>query len=199
MSADTSQTARAIAADPDAAQALTVYDTLDLPDGVKYGWVEVVAKSRYDALVKAFEDLDAKAAALVGYLGSGTGMISLGTLFTVVNSTVSPWTAIAVLPAIGLAFIALMCAAHARHTDTIFPPPTAETLLRIAGHFGDAEEKAKAAMAAQWDICAALMRPVIARKGEIVNNANFYFAWAVFALSLPLVVSVIRRFAGLTP
>ncbi len=194
-----SEATRAIDADPVASHASEFANTVDPLDGVDYTWLADVAKGRYDMMVKAFEDLDAKAAALVGYLGSGTGMISLGTLFTVVNSTVSPWTALAALPALVAAFIALMCATHARHTESVYLPPTVETLFPVANEFGKDVGRAKAVMAAEWDVCTALMRPVIARKGERVNHANWYFAWAVILLSLPVLVSIVRRLAGMTP
>src|SRR5262245_31100274 len=97
----------AIAANPAAARAARFSDNLAPQDGVNYEWVVAVAKARYDALVKAFDDLDAKAAAIVGYLGGGTGLITLGTLFTAINTAVSPWVAVAALFPIGFAFAAL--------------------------------------------------------------------------------------------
>jgi len=184
---------RAIAENPVAQHAASFADSIEPLDGVDYSWVTVVAKGRYDALIKAFDDLDAKAAALVGYLGSSTGLISLGTLFTVINATVSPWVGVATIPSIALAAGALICAARARKTENIFPPPTAETLITIANSFNSNKEKAQAVMAAQWDICTALLRPAVQVKGEAVDCANRLFALAVISLSLPLLVQLCIR------
>jgi hypothetical protein len=190
-----SQTDSALRENPAAQHATEFANTLHPQDKVDYEWVLEVAKGRYDALVKAFEDLDNKAAAIVGYLGSGTGLITLGTLFTALNAAVSPWVAAAALFPIGFAAAALLCACRARETDTIHPPPTVEELVKIANEFGEDAAKAKAVMAAQWDVCTALMRPVVARKGKSVDDANWMFAWAVLTLALPLLVHIGFRFA----
>jgi hypothetical protein len=190
-----SQTERALRDNAAARHAAEFANAWQPRDKVDYEWVLVVAKGRYDALVKAFEDLDNKAAAIVGYLGSGTGLITLGTLFTALNAAVSPWVAAAALFPIGFAAAALLCACRARATDAIYPPPTVEQLVKIADEFGEDTAKAKAVMAAQWDVSTALMRPVVERKGRGVDEANWLFAWAVLTLALPLLTHIGFRFA----
>lgn len=158
--------------------------------GVSYSWVADIAKGRYDALLKAFDDLDAKAAALLGYLGGGAGLATLGTLFTVLNGQVSPWVIVFTMPAILAASASLWFAARARSTHDVFPPPDAGYLLGVAEEFAtDHEpdhERPKAVAALQWDLCAAKMRPVVADKAWYVDRATYSYVAAVFLMVLPL-------------
>ncbi|AWM41784.1 hypothetical protein GobsT_71090 [Gemmata obscuriglobus] len=169
--------------------ALAVARSVVPQDEVPYAWIADVAKSKYDAFMKAFDDLDAKAGAIIGYMGGGTGLATLGTLFTVLNSSVSSLVVIFTFPAIACSGAALCLAARARCTKKVFPPPTAGSLIEVANQFhGDkhAAEKLKAIMATQWELCSARMRTVVTEKAHDVDTATKGFVIAVFLLVLPL-------------
>lgn len=109
-----SEAARAIAANPLAQRADEFCKTFVPQPDVNYLWVEEYARKEYEDQLKAFDDLDGKAAAIINYLTSGAGLFTLGTLAGVATAKVSLVAAACALPSMVLAVLAIIAAAWGR-------------------------------------------------------------------------------------
>src|SRR4051794_18655891 len=68
------------AADPQVARAVKFHQTFVPKREVNYAWAVEHEKARYEFALKVFDDLDAKASALIGYVGNGAGLVTLGSI-----------------------------------------------------------------------------------------------------------------------
>lgn len=187
--------AKLIASNQDCADAVHFKNTFEPQDGVDYGWVGEYAKAQYAHYAAIFKDLDDKANSIVGYLGGGTSLLTLGTLTAVASGQISPWIIVFALPSIGLALASLFFAALARQANWIVSLPTVQAACCYS-EYAKFAGKGQAAFLGQWHLCITLMRPVVARKAFQVNVATWLFFSTVATLSLPLIVVLVRRWMG---
>src|SRR4051812_42777079 len=121
---------------PGYAEARKFCDEFEPIEGVDYGWVADYAKDRQAMLLAAFKDLDDKAGAIITYLGSGTGLLTLGAL-AAAGSGALPALVVAIIPAVVMATASLWQAAEARKTISVAFPPTVATATRYAKEYKD--------------------------------------------------------------
>lgn len=162
-------------------------------EGYDYGWVVKLAKERYDSTRVDFKNIDDKAAHLMTYLGSGTGIVLAASLAGVTAGQVSPWVALLALPAFGAALFSLGMAAHARSPRALHCQPSARNAAQIV-----ADERykadAEACLIPTWTLAASLNQAEIDAKAGHLSRAT----WALFAalalLVLPMVAGIVVRF-----
>lgn len=180
---------KATAAHPAALRAQQFQRSFAPKDGVDYAWVEQYAKEQYQSLQKTFNDLDAKATAIINYMTSGTGLFTLGTLVAAAGAKLSPWIVGAALPSILSAIAAIVFAALARRPMTIFPPPPPEQMADMAERFME-PGRGRAYMIPVWQWCDALLRHPIDVKARYLDLSTWCMIATVSLLLLPLLVGL---------
>ncbi|QDU22103.1 hypothetical protein [Urbifossiella limnaea] len=180
------------AGDPAALAAIQFVQDFTPKPGVDYAWVEENARKAYELTAAAFDALDAKAGAIIGYVGAGAGLAAFGTVNTAATAAVHPAVAAAAVPTILFAVAALVFAARCRKSEPVYTLPSAIRLARRAEQNATAAE-ARAYLIPQWNLSAAMLRVVIRRKGELVDNATWCFGCAVASLLLPLLAVACTR------
>lgn len=161
-------------------------------EGVDYGWIEGYAKDLFSRYTTSFNDLDTKAGAIVGYLGGGAGLLTVG-LIVAANSTQIPvWVIVWILPSVACAFISLVYASLARKANWTINPPMVDGACKYSEFFRPAT-KAQAAFLGQWHLCIVGARSVVARKADDVNIATWWFVGSIAALIFPLLATIALR------
>jgi hypothetical protein len=178
-----------LAADP-ACRAAADFKNTFMPRGdTDYGWAAEFAKERYTQTVTDFKELDDKAAAVINYLASGAGLLTIGSLAAVATAKLSPMVIAAAAPSVACATLAIAFAAKARKPTQFFFL-SIKTAARYADYFRPAD-RAKAAFLGQWHLCVTLNRAVLARKAAWLKRSMQFFVAAVACLLLPLVASLL--------
>lgn len=167
--------------------------TFEPQEGIDYSWLADYAKKRYEFFLKVFDDLDAKASSLITSGGSGTGILTAGTIAIVTTTTINIWIVLFALPAALCAFISLFYSIRARAIVAIYSPQRVNAVVDRVHFDHPASEKAQAYLIPQWHLCTAVLRPVISAKGKLVEDATWFFAWAVVLLAVPLLISIVHR------
>ncbi|HYH64704.1 MAG TPA: hypothetical protein VD866_08435 [Urbifossiella sp.] len=181
--------------DPDAKRAIAFLQTFLPTPGVDYTWVEEQARRTYEQAMALFDSHDAKAGAVIGYVGAGAGFAAFGTMVNAANAAISPWVIVAAIPTVVLAGLAILEAAWCRSPAGAFRVPAADRLAAHAATHPDKKE-AVAYLIPQWFLATALLGPVLKRKADLVDRATWNFAAAIVALALPLATLTVRRFCG---
>lgn len=153
----------------------------------KYGWIPTYAKDQsayYDA---TFRDLDDKASALITYVGSGTGLVTFGTVVAGSASGLSPWVMLATLPAIVAAIVAVWRAANVRKARLVFSMPSVRDAIDYAHYFGD---RAEAAWLGMWNVRIKQMIVTVESKATDLNRSVASFRVALVLLLLPLAAGI---------
>ena len=156
-----------------------------------YGWVIAVARQRLDVSRASFKSIDDKAAHLMTYLGSGTGVVIAAAVAGVATGPVHPAVAIASLPAFCFALRSLTLAAQCRSPNELCPPPTAASAALLA----DQGPLGEAAMIPAWNLAAVQNDAVTSRKAAQLTAAVRSLVAAIWLLLLPLVVGICVRIA----
>lgn len=184
--------AAAIAADPDVRNAFAFNERFRPRDDTDYAWVVRHAKDRYAAADAAMKYVDDKAAAIVTYLGSGAGLLTLASAAAAASNQIDPKVAAAVVPSFAAAALSLAFAAIARKPTAV---PTMPTAAYAAGHADAAGEpnRSEAALLGGWEIAAAMTTAATTRKAGWVSRSTWSFVAAVGLLILPLAVSIAIR------
>lgn len=190
--------ARLVERDPECREAAGFRMGFGPREKVVYDWVVDYAQDRYAEHDRAFSDLDGKAASIIGYLGGGTSLLTLGALTAAATGQVHPWVVVAAVPALLLALAALVFASLARQANWAYAMPTVAVAVDYA-HYFDTAGDARAATLGQWHFTTTLMRKAVGRKATRVNVATWLFVGSVVALLLPLGIAVGRRFGEPTP
>jgi len=164
--------------------------TFEPQEGVEYGWVVKHAREQYDDSKKAFEALDAKATAIITYLSSGAGLLTIGSIFAITTAKVSAVAIWLTLPAMACSCAALIFALRARRPLPVFPPAGAPKVVRIANHYKSAKN-AEAAFLSHWHSLTVLLRPVLFIKGWNIRYATYFLVATVCSLTLPLVAALL--------
>ena len=124
-------------------------ETIELKEGVDYGWVWDYAADSYRRTEQIYRELDDKANDIIKYLGGGTGLFTLAAL-----SNVNANNACIILgatPSFVLALIAIALAARARQPNPAYQPPSIQSAFNYAGHY-KYDPKAKAVFLGQWHL-----------------------------------------------
>lgn len=162
-------------------------------EGVAYGWVVQYAKDDFARALDLFRRLDDKAAALVNYLGAGTGLLMFGAVNGLSAGALDKWIALAAVPSFVLAAVALVCATASRLAASRPGPPEPLAALRYAEYYN---ERAEAAFVAAWRRASAGAYRAAEDKARTLNRATRCFIAAVLALALPLGVALTQKFAA---
>lgn len=154
---------------------------------VDYGWVVAYAKDRHASALATFKGLDDKASAIITVLGSGAGLLTLGSLAGIAAAKVPPVVVLAALPSMLLAVLAVGFAAWARRPTDFYDPPSIDAAAELAELHDQAGE---AAFLRQWHRTLEHNKPVSDRKATHVERATWCMVAAVALLFVPLLVSV---------
>lgn len=188
--------AATLAANPQARDAKIAADNFRPRAGVDYEWVSKYAQARYAESSAALKELDDKAGAVAGYVASGAGLLTLGSLAALSSPQIHPLAILFTLPSLACAILSVRAALKARETTTIYPPPSVPAAAELAHHYELQPGSAEGVFAFQWYLCAVLMRPAILRKAERVDAAIWNLLASLVFLTLPVVVSLIFRLIG---
>ena len=175
----------------DASEFKRTFDPL--PD-VDYGWVVAQAKEQLDDTVKIGRVLDDKATAIITFLGSGTGLLTVGLIAALADGKVNPWVTLCVLPAVICATVAVAFAVVARSPRNVYRPPDVRSAIRYAEFF---PKTGAAAFLAQVHYAICLLDVSTGRKARLVGMASWGLVVSLGLLLLPLTVMIARKFADL--
>lgn len=151
-----------------------------------YEWVVKYAEWQFDQTLKIYNDLDTKATSILTHLGSGTGVLTLGTVAAVSGGAVSPWVGLAAVVPFGFAVVALLFAVAARRTNLHSWPPTIAGLTRYA----EASREGRPALLGYLAVPVEVMDTHGTTRANLINRALSFMVAAVIALLLPLGVAV---------
>ena len=178
---------------PDMQAAKIAYEfdrTFEPQEGVEYGWVIKHSREQYDDAKKVFESLDAKATAIITYLSSGAGLLTVGSIVALATAKVSAVVIWCAVPAVTCACVALLFALCARRPLPVIFPSSAKNVVAIANHYKSAEN-AEAAFLSHWYLLTVLLRPIIGIKSWNVAYATRLVVATVVLLILPLLVALL--------
>jgi hypothetical protein len=173
---------------PRYAEAGEFRDTFSPDKDADYGWVVDLAVAQYTVLRADFEKIDDKAAAIITYLGSGTGVLTLGAI--AMSNSANVWVILGLLPAFCFAAVALRHAFAARSTRTVPYPPSIQAATHYVDYFKD---KSKATFLGQWHLVNELFHDIINQKADDVDRASRWCVVTVASLAAPLFVSLLVR------
>ena len=173
-------------AHPDVKKAKDFNGSFEPTDKDSTAWILELAKARFAFRERSYKELDDKAAAITGYLGSGTGIFTLGSLAAIASDKVNPYVVIAAFPSVFFAAWSLWWAIRCRMAMFIALPnvETAVTYLSVA-KFPEVE------FAGQWEWAAAMTVPALDKKARYLNNSLRCFFWSIVAIALPMIAGII--------
>lgn len=175
-------------------------------EGVDYRWVVEFARRRHEYFEKSAESLDNKAASIIGYLGGGTGLFTLGSVAAIGSGNANPWIVLLAFPSVLLAGLALYFASKVRRTSS-YGYPKLESAVEYAEHFQppieDPDQKptrsGEEEFIGTWHEATELTKCSLARKGRDFDWAMRLFFWAIIALFLPLTAGAVTGFLKQPP
>src|SRR5207302_1506531 len=132
---------------PEYQEAVKFREEFKPKEGIEYDWVCQYAGESYRWLHETFSSLDEKADSVVKHLTSGTGLLALGAIGLISQSTDNAWIAGMALPAFGCALTSVFLAIQARKPTPTTSPPTVEGAVKYAHEYGD---NAEASFLGQW-------------------------------------------------
>lgn len=183
------------ACDPAVAEAVAFCDTFAPAEGVEYGWAIARAKEQYASAESTYKYLDEKCNWILVYLGGGSGAISAAWAAGVASDKISPWAALAVLPALAVAVRVLVQISFAKVPQDSVYPPSAKDAVRRAEFYAEEPSKAEASSLGSWHLASVIMQRVAAQKADVASDATWNFAWAVVLLALSVVFAAALKLA----
>lgn len=154
-----------------------------------YDWLLEYAKDRFEETVGIYNALDAKAATVLTHLGSGTGLLTLGTVAAVSSGSVTAVVGLTAVVPFLVASAALWFAVRARRSFPHVWPPSAREQVRHATQ----SKTAKVETIADFDQTTEYLSHRAADRSRSLNHALRLMAYAVFALAAPLAVAVAEK------
>lgn len=169
--------------------------------GRDYSAVLERAKAQFADRLADFNDIDAKAHAVIGYMGGMAGVLTVGSVVTAATSDVDPWILLSASPAVVFAVLATVFVAWCRRTGTVPAVVGAQQMVRFADFVADlppedAKKMMDAAVIAPWWQADARLAAQVRRKGGWLNSAFWMFWLSVASLALPFAVAVVMKFAA---
>ena len=162
--------------------------------GVKYEWAVKHARDQYAQAETAFKAVDEKAASILGYLGTATGVFAAGVIAKLADGQIDPRIALAATPSFILAGLALVFVALARRPFDCAYPPTACDAADRANWYGPDGTEAEASMIGAWHLATALVQHATDKKTRWFASATWMLVSTVAGLVLPLATALILRF-----
>lgn len=158
---------------------------------IALGW----AKEQFAGRLKDFDDIDAKAHAVIGYMGGTAGAITVGGVVAASAANVSAWVVLAVLPSAVLAAVATVFAILCRRTGKVPVPHGVSDLVENAESFWDhppdeSRRLQEAAMIGGWWRADAHLATEVGRKAWWLNRSFVLYAASVCGLLLPFALAV---------
>ena len=177
----------------DMEEAVAFHGRFQPREGVDYAWVVAIARERLAVSRATFKAIDDKAAHLMTYLGSGTGVVIAAAIAGVAAGPVHPLVAFSSLPAFVFALLSLTLAARCRGPHDLYPPPTAASAAQLA----DQGPLGEAAMISSWNLAAMGNDAATGRKAAQLTDAVRALVATVWLLLLPLAVGIgVRTYYG---
>ena len=163
------------------------------PDGTEgYKWVLEYAHRQYAESIADYRRVDDKAAAMLNYLGAGTGLVTLGSVSSAVLDKASVWVLLACLPSVAMGLVSMLVAALARHTAILSGPPLPTDAAIFAEHC-ESMEVGELDLIARLSVSIEANRRTTARKAGLVDQSLRIFAVGVACLLLPLGVVIVEK------
>jgi hypothetical protein len=191
--------------DPKVVAAIEWRKTAAFRHGVNYAWAVKLAKDLHDYYEKSAKEIDDKAASVVGYLGGGTGLFTLGSVAAVGSGNAHWSVVVAALPSFLAAGLALHLAACVRRTHE-FSIPSASSAVAYANfdefippHTEGKTGNGEVEFMGQWHEAAAKVGAIVERKGALFDRSLRVFVIAVFSLILPLFTGIVVSIMKPTP
>ncbi|MBA4187770.1 MAG: hypothetical protein C0467_07100 [Planctomycetaceae bacterium] len=182
----------AIRDNDECAAALEFNNSFKPVEGAEYGWAARHAREQYALADSWFKATDEKAGALIGYLGSVTGVIAIGSGAAVTSGQLNRWVALAAVPSFVCAASAVITAAIARRPATACTPPTGREAAKAANHYHhQPADLAEGSLIGQWQLATALLFWAGDRKSRWLRRATWLFVAAIATLIIPLIVGII--------
>ena len=179
--------------DPEVRAAVHLIETFEPRGGVDYSWAVREARGLHATVWEKFDLLDAKAARVVNYLGSGTGLLALASTGAAGAGTIDPLVAAASLVPFGFGVAATVYAVKAHRTERVcLPSSVAHTIDQCDHYEGDAI-RAEAKMLGYTQLATALLTRAAWEKARRIDMATLLFAIAVGTLAVPVLVSVAMK------
>lgn len=161
---------------------------------VDYRWVVNFAKSTVDYYEKASADVDSKAASVVGYLGGGTGLFTLGSIAAVASGNAHYAIILCAMPSVIFATISLAFAIGVRLTGN-HGYPKLTSAVKFAEHYGPSEKSSagngEVDFIGLWHQAATTTAHTVHRKSLLFDRSLKWFAAAVASLLIPLAAGAI--------
>jgi hypothetical protein len=149
-----------------------------------YAWVLAHALKEYERTSARVDGLDAKADALIGYLGAGSGIISLAMAYGFGSHTTSIfWVSV---PSLALLLAAMLCALSCRAPAKLPALPVTKDALEEADKLSSGAEGKFAAMIY---MSSAALSLAAREKAKIVRISFWLFGSAVAWLVLSAVAT----------
>jgi hypothetical protein len=171
---------------------------------VDYSAAVSYAKGLFENRLADFDDIDAKASAVIGYMGSTAGVLTVGSLVAAVTSSISPWVILAAVPSIGCAVASLIHVVRCRQTASIPVPFGVNNVIAAVEHYAneghtDYKALADANQIGGWMTADAELATQVRTKAKKANTALWFYVASVAALILPLLVAIGIKFNQTTP
>lgn len=168
--------------------------------GTDYSLALEWAKDQFAGRMKDFDDIDAKAHAVIGYMGGTAGALTVGGVIALTSQGVSGWVAVATLPSIALAAIATVFAVLCRRTGRVpVPFGTSDLVANAESAQKHTAENSKliqdAWLIGRWWRADAHLSTEVNRKASWLNRSFILYASSVCGLLLPFMVAVGIKFA----
>lgn len=171
-------------------KAVRFMETAEAKDGVNYDAATAYAKDLWAEKVKIFDAVDSKADGVIRYLGGGVALFTLGVLAKVDHDNYL--VALAAVPAVLCAVVAVGLASFARRPTDVPALPTVEAVKACVDHYED-EDKAKGALLGQWHLACEGMRLVGCAKAYWLEWAVKFYCAAIVLLVFPLGVAILMN------
>lgn len=166
-------------------------------DGVDYAWVLKLARDKNAFVESQFKEADTKASAIVAMLGSGAGILTLGSLAAISIGKLDAWVAFSAMPAFFAASLALIFATIARQVETSSELPMADQMVPWAESKPPAT--AEAATIGAIHLATHSLQLAVRRKLWWYQYATWMAVAAVALLAMPAIISLMISFEWITP
>ncbi|OWK34290.1 hypothetical protein FRUB_10261 [Fimbriiglobus ruber] len=147
------------------------------------------AKDDHAYALKTFDDLDVKAAALIGYFSGGAGLVVVGAIAGIAEGKIGPATAIGIMPAFACAIASIVYGILVRQVGTVYRP----SVTLAARYAADLTETGEVAFAGQWVLATALTLFGCDRKARLLMVATILSACSVGLLAVPLACAIVEQ------
>ena len=185
--------------------AYKFYKTFYPKPGLDYSWLLSAAKAKYDQVDKAVEYVDAKAAAIINYFGSGVGVLTFAAAGGAGTGAVSAQVVASAIPAFLAGVGSVIVAAVVRNPVGMEAMPSAGFGVELVEQFerwnagktdiqpAHAVAQAEYATAGLWQIASEKNTVTLSRKADLLSWAVWLKAGAIALLLVPLIAATAEK------